>query len=177
MLGVFVIARITGVLEVEAFAMYGALITCYYLLFGGALLRAVWFPLRLSRVHIAATGHGGCRSHTSRSRSRFLSGPSRCSACSVTRSRARASTIQIGQYQLLVAAACAGLNSIVTLGALCLFYVYLRHRSDPLAFLIIAVAAIPVAIISNFVGSWRSFLSLIISATPQRRASFTISRG
>jgi len=60
-------------------------------------------------------------------------------------------TIQIGQYQLLVAAACAGLNSIVTLTALCLFYVYLRHRSNVVAFIVIALAAIPVAIISNFV--------------------------
>ena len=59
-------------------------------------------------------------------------------------------TIQIGQYQLLVAAACAGLNSIVTLTALCVFYVYLRHRSNPIAFLVIALAAIPVAVISNF---------------------------
>ena len=60
-------------------------------------------------------------------------------------------TIQIGQYQLLVAAACAGLNSIVTLTALCLFYVYLRHRSNPIAFLVISLAAIPVAVVSNFV--------------------------
>jgi exosortase len=60
-------------------------------------------------------------------------------------------TIQIGQYQLLVAAACAGLNSIVTLTALCLFYVYLRHRSNMIAFVVVSLAAIPVAIISNFV--------------------------
>src|SRR5205085_2243512 len=60
-------------------------------------------------------------------------------------------TIQIGQFELLVAAACAGLNSIVTLTALCLFYVYLRHRSDLKAFVVIAIAAIPVAVISNFV--------------------------
>jgi exosortase len=60
-------------------------------------------------------------------------------------------TIQIGQYQLLVAAACAGLNSIVTLTALCLFYVYLRHRSNMMAFVVVSLAAIPVAIISNFV--------------------------
>ena len=31
-------------------------------------------------------------------------------------------TIQIAQYELLVAAACAGLNSIISLGAICLFY-------------------------------------------------------
>jgi exosortase len=60
-------------------------------------------------------------------------------------------TIYIGQYQLLVAAACAGLNSIVTLGALCLFYVYLRHRSNFAAFLVISVAAIPIAMFSNFI--------------------------
>jgi len=60
-------------------------------------------------------------------------------------------TIQIGQYQLLVAAACAGLNSIVTLAALCLFYVYLRHRTNFTAFLVVALAAIPVAMFSNFV--------------------------
>jgi exosortase len=59
--------------------------------------------------------------------------------------------IYIGQYELLVAAACAGLNSIVTLGALCLFYVYLRHRSNFAAFLVISVAAIPIAMFSNFV--------------------------
>src|SRR5205085_10750573 len=60
-------------------------------------------------------------------------------------------TIQIGQYELLVAAACAGLNSIITLTALCLFYVYLRHRSDPIAFIVIAIAALPIAVIANFV--------------------------
>jgi exosortase len=60
-------------------------------------------------------------------------------------------TIQIGQYELLVAAACAGLNSIVTLGALCLLYSYLRHRANFAAFLVLSLAAVPVAMISNFV--------------------------
>jgi exosortase/archaeosortase family protein len=32
-----------------------------------------------------------------------------------------------------------------------LFYVYLRHRSNLTAFIIIALAAIPVAIVSNFI--------------------------
>jgi len=43
------------------------------------------------------------------------------------------------------------LNSIVTLTALCLLYVYLKHRSNVIAFIVIALAAIPVAVISNFV--------------------------
>ena len=60
-------------------------------------------------------------------------------------------TIQIANYQLLVAAACAGLNSIISLSAICLFYVYLRHKSDWPAFLTVAALVVPVAIFSNFV--------------------------
>ena len=149
-LGLFIVARITGVLEVEAFAMYGALITGAYMLLGPALIRAVWFPL----VYLAFTLPPPdtvvtavtqpikiAISETAVSLLYMLGYPVASSGV----------TIQIGQYQLLVAAACAGLNSIVTLTALCLFYVYLRHRSNPVAFLVIAIAAIPVAIVSNFV--------------------------
>lgn len=150
LIAIFVVARITGVLEIEAFAMYGALIVGAYLLWGPALLRTIWFPL----VYLAFT----------------LPPPDSVVAAVTLPIKIRISewavsllhavgypvansgvTIQIGQYQLLVAAACAGLNSIVTLGALCLLYVYLRHRSNFRAFLVVALAAIPVAIISNFV--------------------------
>lgn len=149
-LGVFVIARITGILEVEAFAMYAALISGVYLVQGPALIRAIWFPL----VYLA-----------------FTLPPPDTVVAAVTQPikiaisswavtllhsfgypiASSGVTIQMGQYQLLIAAACAGLNSIVTLTALCLFYVYLRHRSNPMAFLVIALAAIPVAIVANFV--------------------------
>lgn len=150
LLAIFIVARITGVLEIEAFAMYGALIVGAYLLFGGQLLRTIWFPL----VYLAFT----------------LPPPDTVVAAVTQPIKIRISewavsllhaagypvassgvTIQIGQYQLLVAAACAGLNSIVTLAALCLFYVYLRHRSNFTAFLVVALAAIPVAMFSNFV--------------------------
>jgi exosortase len=150
MLAIFVLARITGILEIEAFAIYGALIAAAYLLVGGAVLRVVWFPL----VYLAFT----------------LPPPDSVVAAITQPIKIAISTwavellhavgypvassgvtIQIGQYQLLVAAACAGLNSIVTLGALCLFYVYVRHRTNFTAFIVMSLAAIPVAIISNFV--------------------------
>ena len=149
-LGLFVLARVTGVLEVEGFAMYGALIAAAYTLFGAALLRAVWFPL----VYLAFTLPPPDTVVAA------VTQPIKIAISSWTVSILSALgypiassgvTIQIGQYQLLIAAACAGLNSIVTLSALCLFYVYLRHRSNPTAFVVIALAAIPVAIISNFV--------------------------
>lgn len=149
-LGVFIVARITGILEVEAFAMYGALISGVYLMQGPKLLRAIWFPL----VYLAFT------LPPPDSVVAAVTQPIKIaiSTWAVTLLHAlgypiasSGVTIQIGQYQLLVAAACAGLNSIVTLTALCLFYVYLRHRSDPVAFIVIALAAIPVAVVSNFI--------------------------
>jgi exosortase len=149
-LAIFVLARITGILEIEAFAMYGALIASAYLLFGGAVIRSIWFPL----VYLAFTLPPPdtvvaavtqpikiAISETTVSLLHTLGYPVASSGV----------TIYIGQYQLLVAAACAGLNSIVTLGALCLFYVYLRHRSNFAAFVVISVAAIPIAMFSNFV--------------------------
>lgn len=149
-LAVFVVARITSVIEIEAFAMYASLVVGLYMIVGGAVIRKIWFPL----VYLA-----------------FALPPPDTVVAAVTQPIKIAISdwavwllsalgypiansgviIQIGQYELLVAAACAGLNSIVTLTALCLFYVYLRHRSNLTALLVVAVAAIPVAIISNFV--------------------------
>jgi len=150
MLALFIVARITGILEVEGFAMYGALIIAAYALFGPAPLRAAWFPL----VYLAFTLPPPDTVVAA------VTQPIKIAISSWTVSVLHAIgypiassgvTIQIGQYQLLIAAACAGLNSIITLSALCLFYVYLRHRSNPIAFVVIALAAIPVAIVSNFV--------------------------
>lgn len=130
--------------------MYGAVVAAIYLIFGGAVMRAIWFPL----VYLAFALPPPDSVVT------FVTQPIKIAistfAVSVLRLfgypiASSGVTIQIGQYQLLVAAACAGLNSIVTLAALCLFYVYLRHRSNPVAFVVIAVAAVPVAIISNFI--------------------------
>jgi exosortase len=149
-LALFVVARITGVLEVEAFAMYGALISAAYMLLGPALIRTVWFPL----VYLAFTLPPPDTVVTAVTQPVKIAISEGAVSLLYLLGYPVASsgvTIQIGQYQLLVAAACAGLNSIVTLTALCVFYVYLRHRSNPVAFLVIALAAIPVAIISNFV--------------------------
>ncbi len=148
--GLFMLARITGVLEIEAFTMYGALVSALYLLFGGVLLRSIWFPLVYlafslpppDTVVAAITQPIKIAiSHWAVSLLYFFGYPVAQSGV----------VIQIGQYQLLVAAACAGLNSIETLAALCLFYAYLTHRSSVAAFFLVGVAAIPVAIVSNFV--------------------------
>lgn len=150
LLGLYAVSRITGILEIEALAMYGALITGGYLLFGGKLIRSIWFPL----IYLALT----------------LPPPDSVVAAVTQPIKIAISDlavnilyalgypiassgvmIQIAQYELLVAAACAGLNSIISLGAICLFYGYLRHRTNVAAFAVIALSVIPIAVFSNFI--------------------------
>ena len=149
-LAVYLVSRITGILEIEALAMYGALIVGAYMLFGGALIRSVWFPLLYlaltlpppdSVVAAVTQPIKIAISEWAVSLLYALGYPIASSGV----------TIQIAQYELLVAAACAGLNSIISLGAFCLFYGYLRHRTNLLAFVVIALSVIPIAVFSNFI--------------------------
>ncbi|WP_310473891.1 exosortase V [Sandarakinorhabdus sp.] len=60
-------------------------------------------------------------------------------------------TLYIGSYQLLVEDACSGLNSLVSLTAIGLFYVYLIRGSNPLYSLLLLTMVIPIAIAANCV--------------------------
>jgi exosortase len=130
--------------------MYGALITGGYLLFGGAVIRSIWFPLLYLALalpppdSVVAAITQPIKIAISQWAVALLYALGYPIASSGV-------TIQIAQYELLVAAACAGLNSIISLGAICLFYGYLRHRTNFLSFVVIALSVIPIAIFSNFV--------------------------
>lgn len=147
---VFGIARITGILEIEAFVMYGCLILAAYSLVGGAMIRAIWFPLLYLALalpppdSVVAAITSPIKIMISEAAVQVLHALGYPIA-------GVGVIIQIGNYQMLVAAACAGLNSIITLSAICLFYVYLRHKSDWRAFVIVSTFILPVAIFSNFV--------------------------
>lgn len=60
-------------------------------------------------------------------------------------------TLYVGSYQLLVEDACSGLNSLISLTAIGLFYVYLIRGSNPLYSLLLLTMVIPVAIAANCV--------------------------
>lgn len=59
--------------------------------------------------------------------------------------------LYMGPYELVVAAACSGMNSIVSLTAIGLFYVYLLHRAHTRYALLLAVLMVPVALFANAV--------------------------
>jgi exosortase B len=57
--------------------------------------------------------------------------------------------IQIGQYQMLVADACSGLNSMYSLSAMGLLYLYLMRRAGAWCNVFLLAAVIPVAFLAN----------------------------
>lgn len=57
--------------------------------------------------------------------------------------------INIGQYQLLVADACAGLNSLFTLEALGLLYMNVMRHESPLRNAVLAALIVPISFASN----------------------------
>ena len=146
----YAVARITGILEIEAFVMYFCLVIAAYSLVGGRMMKALWFPILYlalalpppDTVVAAITQPIKIAISSAAVQVLYLLGYPIASL---------GVTIQIANYQLLVAAACAGLNSIITLSAICLFYTYLRHKSDWVAFLIVSVFILPIAIFSNFI--------------------------
>ena len=59
--------------------------------------------------------------------------------------------IFIAQYRLLVEDACSGMNSLIGLVAVMLFYIYIIHRASLRYTLLLAAAIIPIAVIVNIV--------------------------
>lgn len=146
----YVIAGITGILELQVFFMYAAIVAGAYLLVGAAVLRACWFPILYlafalpppdSVVAVITQPVKIAISDAAVTLLYALGYPVGSSGV----------VIQIAQFELLVAAACSGLNSLITLSALCMFYVYLKNKTDRVGFILMALLVVPVAVLANFV--------------------------
>ncbi len=59
--------------------------------------------------------------------------------------------LYIAQYQLLVEQACSGMNSIIGLTAISLFYIYIMHRASWKYAAFLGLLIIPVAILANLI--------------------------
>lgn len=146
----YFVSRVSRIVEVEGFLMYGLLILSLYSVIGWRALKILWFPI----IYMA-----------------FMFPPPDTVVAVVTNPLKIALSswsvdllyhlgypiasagviIQIGQYQLLVADACSGLNSLISLSAITLFYVYLRHHANVRYALLLFVAVIPVAVFANLI--------------------------
>lgn len=150
MLALFIVARISQIVEIEGYVMYAVLLIALYALVGGAMMRRLGFPLLYMAfvfpppdtvVYALTLPMKIVITQASVGLLSLIGYPVGSSGV----------WIQIGQYQLLVAAACAGLNSIISLSVLATFYIYIRHAGDVMRALVLALFIVPVAMAANFV--------------------------
>lgn len=150
LLVLYFLARATQIIEVEGYLMYALLLTVLYASVGSRPMKMLWFPLFFLL---------------------FVFPPPDTLVAAVTQplkiaiSQAAIGllywlgypiagagvTIQVGQYQLFVAEACSGLNSLISLSAISLFYVYMRHQANWRYAALLMLAAIPVAVFANYI--------------------------
>lgn len=146
----YIVAGITGILELQVFFMWAALIAGAYLLVGPAVLRACWFPILYLAFalpppdQVVAVLTQPVKIAISSAAVKFLYALGYPIGSSGV-------MIQIAQFELLVAAACSGLNSLLTLSALCMFYVYLKNKNDKAVFITMALLVLPIAVLANFI--------------------------
>lgn len=124
-----------------------ALLLCF---FGWAGLRAAWFPLVFLVFMIPWPGDW----------TDALTGPLKSGVSAVAAALLHESgypvgrsgvILTVGPYQLLVADACAGLNSLFTLEALGLLYLNLMNYSSPLRNVLLAILIVPISFAANVV--------------------------
>jgi exosortase len=147
---VYVFARITSIIEIEALAMYGALLVVAYGFVGLSAMIRLWFPLLF--LLFAVPPPDTLYALLTQPLKIAISDWSVDLLYALGYPVASSGVIlQIGQYQLLVAAACSGVNSLLSLTALGLFYSYIRHGSHPVQMSILVLFTVPIAIAVNLV--------------------------
>lgn len=144
-----IFARITQIVEIEGYLMYGTMLIVLYSIIGFEALRRLWFPLfYLAFIFpppesIVALATVPMKIWLSKAAIGFL----QLLDYPIGGEGVR---IYIGQYELLVAAACSGINSIISLSAISLFYIYIRHQADWRYALLLVFLIVPVALVANF---------------------------
>jgi exosortase B len=149
-MGVYAFGRAFSFLSVEIAAFIGLLIAVGYLYFGFAVLRRFWFPILYLGFIVPMPGWfidgitAPLKSYITYSATTLLDAAGYPIA-------SQGVTLVVAQYQLLVEDACAGLNSIISLTAISLFYIYILHNASWRYSLLLFLWIIPAAMLANLV--------------------------
>lgn len=145
---VYVAGRSLDITIFEAGALAPILAGTVLAMRGWASLRALWFPVLFIGFMLPLPGFfvdaltGPLKEHVSQIVERFLY----AAGYPVGRTGVM---LTVGQYQLLVADACSGLNSMFSLGALGLLYLYLVRRKSGLHNAMLMASTLPIAFAAN----------------------------
>lgn len=144
----YIFGRAYGFLFIEAAGLYAMFVCCIYRLFGFAEIRRQAFPLFYLAFAIPLPGWlvHPITAPLQTLVSWAAAGVMDAAGYPVAR---QGVSLFIAQYQLLVEDACAGLNSLIGLIAISLFYIYLLHRKSWRYALLLLAFVIPIAILAN----------------------------
>jgi len=149
-LGAYAFARAFDYISVEVAGLYGVGLALLYLRFGRAPLLKCWFPLFY--LSFLAPPPGWLIDSFTAPLKQFVSYVATTSLAAVGLPVAREGvTIFVAQYQLLVEDACSGLNSLVGLTAISLFYIYLLRGSSLRYSAVLTLFVLPIAVAGNIV--------------------------
>lgn len=149
-LALYALARITDIIELEGIAMYGAFLAVLYAYAGAAAMRLLWFPL-LYLIFVFPPPDTLVAAITQPLKIGISTIVVRLLDAFGLPISHHGVIITVAQYDVLVAAACAGLNSIISLSAIGLFYIYMRYNANWRYALCLMLAIVPVAIFTNFI--------------------------
>jgi len=117
---------------------------------GRAALAAFWFPLAMSLYLVVIPGWaiGAATAPLKQAISEIVAGALYAAGLPVTHAGA---VISAGPYQLLVAEACSGVNSIIALTSVGAAYLYVARKGEPRVALAVGLLMLPIAIAANVV--------------------------
>ncbi len=144
----YALGRSQGILVFEVLSQHVVLIGLLLLFLGRRALRLLWFPL-FFLLFIVPLPSSVVASLTAPLKA-AVSAVAAKLLYSLGYPVARAGVVlSVGQYQLLVADACAGLNSLFTLEALGLLYMNLMHYASVARNVTLALLIIPISFVAN----------------------------
>lgn len=145
---IYAIGRSQQILEAEGFSQIPVLMGCMLLLRGWRMVRIAWFPLFFLLFMVPLPGAlvqamtlplKSLVSYVAENLLYWAGYPVGRTGVMLT----------IGSYQLLVADACSGLNSLFTLEALGLLYMNIMNYKSKARNIALAVMIVPISFISN----------------------------
>jgi exosortase len=145
---VYALARAFDFVSLEVAGVYGVGMAMLYSVFAARPLLKNWFPLLY--LGFVVPPPGWLIDTLTAPLKQFVSQASTETLAAVGLPIAREGvTIFVAQYQLLVEDACSGMNSLVGLIAISLFYIYLMRGSSLRYSGLLTLFVIPIAIIGN----------------------------
>lgn len=144
----YIIGRAFDFISVEVASMLLAYLAVAYSFLGGAVLRLMWFPIVYLAFMIPIPG--SILDTATQPLKALVSQSVTAVLGELGYPVARVGvTIYVAQYQLLVEDACAGLNSLISLTAIGLFYVYVMRNTNWRYSVLLLTLVLPIAILAN----------------------------